>query len=122
MTRVHRALHRLAHRRRVEGREHDVAAIHRAERVEHGDAVARVVPLDERAHPAHLEGREPRAGTIGGAAIERNAQEDGADPGRNTRGRRDDRQPEERDLPMAQVLERGGLGHGISRRRWATSP
>lgn len=79
-----------------------------------------MVPLHQRAHATDLERREPRAGPVRRAAVVGDAEEDRArarlDPGRERR----DGEPEERDLPVAQVGEGGLLGHRISSRRAAT--
>jgi hypothetical protein len=101
---VDQRVHRLAHRRPIERREHDVAAVDRADPGEHVDAMTGVIVLHEPARTADVKRCEPRAGLIRGAAIVRHPEDDRV--GRFSEPELG-RQPEERGLAVAQVLEGG---------------
>ena len=108
----HLGLHRRAHRGGVEGREDHVAAVAHADAREHVGAMDRVVALDQRAHAPDVIGPEARARLIGGAAVEGHAEQDRVGAGVGVgRGHVDDGEPEERGLPVPQVVRRALLAH-----------
>ena len=112
----HFRLHRGAHRRGVEWREDDVAAVARTHAREHVGAVHGVIALHQRADAAHVIGRQARARLIGRAAVVGDAEQHRVGAGVGVgRPDVDHRQAKERRLAVTQIMRRALLAHARTR-------